>query len=89
MDEIPLSDWMPRYSPDPIIKSIRANPAASAVLQRNRGLFAWGKNTLLDLANLLNDNGSAYRAHTLQGICARLGIHLIYCRPYAPEGKGC
>jgi len=34
------------------------------------------------------DNGAAYRAHTLQGICARLGIHLIYCRPYAPEGKG-
>jgi hypothetical protein len=24
----------------------------------------------------------------LQGICARLGIQLIYCRPYAPEGKG-
>jgi putative transposase len=24
----------------------------------------------------------------LQGICARLAIHLIYCRPYAPEGKG-
>jgi hypothetical protein len=24
----------------------------------------------------------------LQGICARLGIHLIFCRPYAPEGKG-
>jgi putative transposase len=34
------------------------------------------------------DNGAAYRANTLQGICARLGIHLIYCRPYAPEGKG-
>lgn len=34
------------------------------------------------------DNGAAYRAHTLQGICARLSIHLIYCRPYAPEGKG-
>ncbi len=37
---------------------------------------------------LIVDNGAAYRAHTLQGICARLGIHLIYCRPYAPEGKG-
>jgi putative transposase len=37
---------------------------------------------------LVVDNGSAYRAHTLQGICARLGIHLIHCRPYAPEGKG-
>jgi transposase InsO family protein len=37
---------------------------------------------------LVVDNGPAYRARTLQGICARLGIHLIYCRPYAPEGKG-
>jgi putative transposase len=37
---------------------------------------------------LVVDNGAAYRAATLQGICARLGIHLIYCRPYAPEGKG-
>jgi len=38
---------------------------------------------------LVVDNGAAYRAETLQGICARLGIHLIYCRPYAPEGKDC
>jgi putative transposase len=37
---------------------------------------------------LVVDNGAAYRAQTLQGICARLGIHLIHCRPYAPEGKG-
>lgn len=37
---------------------------------------------------LVVDNGAAYRAGSLQGICARLGIHLIYCRPYAPEGKG-
>lgn len=37
---------------------------------------------------LVIDNGSAYRAKTLQGICARLGIHLVYCRPYAPQGKG-
>ena len=39
-------------------------------------------------ARLVIDNGAAYRAKTLQGICARLGIHLIYCRPYQPEGKG-
>jgi transposase InsO family protein len=37
---------------------------------------------------LVVDNGPAYRAATLQGICARLAIQLIYCRPYAPEGKG-
>lgn len=36
---------------------------------------------------LVVDNGSAYRAETLQGICARLDIRLIHCRPYAPEGK--
>jgi transposase InsO family protein len=37
---------------------------------------------------LVVDNGSAYRAASLQGICARLQIRLIYCRPYQPEGKG-
>jgi len=37
---------------------------------------------------LIIDNGSAYRSHSLQGICARLSIQLIYCKPYAPEGKG-
>ena len=37
---------------------------------------------------LLIDNGPAYRSKTLQGICARLEIHLIYCQPYEPEAKG-
>jgi putative transposase len=36
---------------------------------------------------LIVDNGAAYRAGSLQGICARLGVKLIHCRPYAPEGK--
>ncbi len=39
-------------------------------------------------SRMVLDNGAAYRAKTLQGICARLGIHLIYCRPYQPEAKG-
>lgn len=37
---------------------------------------------------LVIDNGSAYRSHTLQSICARLNIQIVYCRPYEPEGKG-
>jgi transposase InsO family protein len=37
---------------------------------------------------LLVDNGAAYKSGTLQAICARLEIRLIYCRPYSPEGKG-
>lgn len=37
---------------------------------------------------LIIDNGAAYRSNTLQSICARLKIQLVYCRPYHPEGKG-
>jgi putative transposase len=37
---------------------------------------------------LIIDNGAAYRAGSLQSICAILEVRLIYCRPYEPEGKG-
>jgi len=37
---------------------------------------------------LVVDNGAAYRSKTLQAICARLEIRLIYCKPYTPQGKG-
>lgn len=37
---------------------------------------------------LLIDNGPAYRAKSLQTICAFLDIRLIYCKPYEPEAKG-
>lgn len=36
---------------------------------------------------LVIDNGAAYRAKSLQGICARLTIKLVYCKPYRPQGK--
>lgn len=36
---------------------------------------------------LVVDNRAAYRVNTLQGVCAPLGIHLLFCRPYAPERK--
>ena len=39
-------------------------------------------------ARLIIDNGSAYRAATMQAVCARLEIRLVYCRPYTPESKG-
>lgn len=37
---------------------------------------------------LILDNGAAYRAESLQSICARLQIRLIYCPVREPEGKG-
>ena len=37
---------------------------------------------------LIIDNGAAYRAKTLQYICAQLEIRLVYCPPYEPQGKG-
>lgn len=37
---------------------------------------------------IIIDNGAAYRAESLQDICARLQIRLIYCPAYEPQGKG-
>lgn len=34
------------------------------------------------------DNGSAFRSHHLDYICASLGIALVHARPYKPQGKG-
>lgn len=34
------------------------------------------------------DNGAAYRAASLQTICADLGIRLVHCQPYQPTSKG-
>lgn len=34
------------------------------------------------------DNGSIYSSKHLASICAHLGIHLMFARPYSPEGKG-
>lgn len=34
------------------------------------------------------DNGSVYRAKQLQRIMARLGVEVIYSRPFMPRGKG-
>jgi len=36
---------------------------------------------------LVVDNGAAYRAATLQGICARLDIRLIYCGLMRPRPR--
>lgn len=37
---------------------------------------------------VLFDNGKQYRTHWMQRACGKLGIRLLYCRPYNPEGKG-
>jgi len=37
---------------------------------------------------LIIDNGPAYRSGSLQAICARLEIRLVYSRPYEPQSKG-
>jgi putative transposase len=34
------------------------------------------------------DNGSVYRSHHLQVLCASLGIILIHSKAYVPQGKG-
>lgn len=37
---------------------------------------------------IIFDNGPGYRSKTLQFICAKLEIRLVYCPAYEPQGKG-
>lgn len=37
---------------------------------------------------LFDDNGSPYRNHSIDWICAQLGVVLIHSREYFPRGKG-
>lgn len=37
---------------------------------------------------IIVDNGAAYKSTSLQAICARLQIRLVYCPAREPEGKG-
>jgi len=34
------------------------------------------------------DNGKQYRSKWLKGACSKLGIRLLFAKPYHPEGKG-
>jgi len=34
------------------------------------------------------DNGSQYRTKWMRRACAKMGVRLLYARPYAPESKG-
>jgi hypothetical protein len=34
------------------------------------------------------DNGKQYRTHWMQRACGKLGIRLLYCKPYSPSSKG-
>lgn len=39
-------------------------------------------------ARLYTDNGAAFVSHSLQMVCARLGVVLIHTQPGEPEGRG-
>lgn len=34
------------------------------------------------------DNGSQFRTHWMKRACGKLGIRLLYAKPFSPEGKG-
>lgn len=54
VNEIPLAEWAPRYSAEPIIDVIRKYPKAPATLLKNRGLFAWGSKGIEALGALIH-----------------------------------
>jgi len=54
VNEIPLAEWAPRYSAQPILDVISAHPEAPAALLKNRGLFAWGGDGIEALGALIH-----------------------------------
>ncbi|SFR88032.1 class II aldolase/adducin family protein [Sphingomonas jatrophae] len=54
VNEIPLAEWAPRYSSEPVIETLRRHPKTPAALLKNRGLFAWGSNGVAALAALIH-----------------------------------
>jgi ribulose-5-phosphate 4-epimerase/fuculose-1-phosphate aldolase len=54
VNEIPLAEWAPRYSAEPILDVIAAHPKAPAALLKNRGLFAWGSDGVEALGALIH-----------------------------------
>ncbi len=55
VNEIPLAEWAPRYSADPILDVMRKYPLAPATLLKNRGLFGWGTEGVSALAGLIHN----------------------------------
>lgn len=69
-EEIPLAEWAPRYSPEPVIEAIRKHPKAPAALLKNRGLFAWGREGIAALGALIH---SLDEAAEIQLLSERIG----------------
>lgn len=67
---IPLAEWAPRYSAEPVIEAIRKNPKAPAALLKNRGLFAWGGEGIAALGGLIH---SLDEAAEIQLLSERIG----------------
>jgi transposase InsO family protein len=65
--------------------------AAFALAENTEAFLGVFKQALLRRGlprRLYVDNGSAYRSHQLEVVCAKLGITLIHARAYQPQGKG-
>lgn len=51
--QIPVSEWGPRYTSQPVIDLLRDDTTAPAVLLANHGPFAWSEKGVLGAARLL------------------------------------
>lgn len=50
---VPVANWGPRYSTDPVVAALRENPHTPAVLLANHGPFAWSSGGVLSVSRLL------------------------------------
>jgi transposase InsO family protein len=60
---------------------------ASAIAFLERAL-AWFRGFGIEVARIMTDNGSAYRAREFAAACRRRGIRHLFTRPYTPRTNG-
>src|SRR5690349_7553670 len=53
-----------------------------------KAAIAYYKSLGITVERIMTDNGSCYRSRRFRSLCSRLGIKLIYTRPYTPKTNG-
>ena len=69
------------------IEVLRDERKASAIAFLDRAL-AWFRALGVEVARIMTDNGSAYRAKTFAAACRRHGLKHLFTRPYTPRTNG-
>jgi transposase InsO family protein len=84
MTQLYLVVWLDDYSRFIVGAKFYDNQKVEVIEDSFRdAVMKWGKPSMMYL-----DNGKQYRSEWLRLACAKIGVKLIFAKPYSPESKG-